>query len=619
MPSVPSSTDNGSLAQICPHAAKMMLLSGEGKASAEAVLNGGAKTKVPPLLSADGDLKMGENGHRTSNGHTNGESNGLAQVHKDLDAEQENDEEATMERKWIRPDLPSRCTWRLGGPNTGSPHTHTERTKPPSILPNILRRIGDTPLVRINKISKTFGLKCELLAKCEFFNAGGSVKDRISLRMVEDAERDGILKPGDTIIEPTSGNTGIGLALAAAVKGYRCIIVMPEKMSMEKVDVLRALGAEIVRTPTAARFDSPESHVGVAWRLKNEIPNAHILDQYRNPSNPLAHYDTTAEEIIEQCGGQVDMLVAGAGTGGTITGIARKLKEKCPSVRIIGVDPEGSILAEPEELNVTDKTQYEVEGIGYDFIPTVLDRSVIDDWCKSNDEESFAMARMLIRDEGLLCGGSSGTAMSVAVKVAKELKEGQRCVVILPDSIRNYMSKFLSDKWMCEKGFLKPEDLMIKKPWWWNLTLQVLNLSAPLTVLPTVTCQKTIKILKEKAFDQAPVVDETGVILGMVTLGNMLSSVLAGKIRPSDPVSKVLYKQFKQVRLTDNLGKLSRILETDHFALVVHEQIQYMTDGSPVLKQMVFGVVTAIDLLNYVATRERRERTLSECSLPDDQ
>ncbi|XP_022530528.2 cystathionine beta-synthase a isoform X2 [Astyanax mexicanus] len=537
-----------------------------------------------------------------------------------------NRDKVASERKWIRPDLSSKCTWRLGAPQTDSPHTHPPRIHASSILPNILQGIGDTPLVRINKITKTFGLKCEMLAKCEYFNAGGSVKDRISLRMVEDAERAGILKPGDTIIEPTSGNTGIGLALAAAVKGYRCIIVMPEKMSLEKVDVLRALGAEIVRTPTSARFDSPESHVGVAWRLKNEIPNSHILDQYRNPSNPLAHYDTTAEEILEQC--DVDMLVAGAGTGGTITGIARKLKEKCPNIKIIAVDPEGSILAEPDELNQTDKTQYEVEGIGYDFIPTVLDRTVVDSWYKTNDEESFAMARMLIRDEGLLCGGSSGTAMAAAVKAAKELKEGQRCVVILPDSIRNYMSKFLSDKWMFQKGFLTEEDIMVSKPWWWNLRLQSLNLSAPLTVLPTVTCQKTIKILKEKGFDQAPVVNESGVILGMVTLGNMLASVLAGKVKPSDPVSKVLYKQFKQIRLTDNMGKLSRILETDHFALVVHEQIQlpcqkfehtsshsiYLTDGSTTLKQMVFGVVTAIDLLNFVTAREKRERSVSECT-----
>ncbi|KAM8873449.1 cystathionine beta-synthase a [Synchiropus picturatus] len=583
MPSVPLSKESP-IGTVCPHSAKMLNHT-----------NGEAKLREPlfPLNGVD-KLTSAEDGKPGN---------------RDI---QLNGKNTSPERKWIRPDLPSRCTWSLGASKADSPHPQVSRPPTHSILPNILHRIGDTPLVRINKIPKAFGLKCELLAKCEYFNAGGSVKDRISLRMVEDAERDGLLKPGDTIIEPTSGNTGIGLALAAAVKGYRCIIVMPEKMSMEKVDVLRALGAEIVRTPTSARFDSPESHVGVAWRLKNEIPNSHILDQYRNPSNPLAHYDTTAEEILQQCDGKLDMLVAGAGTGGTITGIARKLKERCPNIKIVGVDPEGSILAEPEVLNKTDKTQYEVEGIGYDFIPTVLDRSVIDTWYKSNDEESFNMSRMLIRDEGLLCGGSSGTAMAAAVNVAKELKEGQRCVVILPDSIRNYMSKFLSDKWMVQKGFLREEDLMVKKPWWWNLNVQSLNLSAPLTVLPTVSCQKTISILKDKGFDQAPVVDESGLILGMVTLGNILASILAGKIKLSDPVSKVIYKQFKQIRLNDNLGKLSRILETDHFALVVHEQIQYLTDGSSSLKQMVFGVVTAVDLLNFVTGRERRERSMSE-------
>ncbi|NP_001080616.1 cystathionine-beta-synthase L homeolog [Xenopus laevis] len=518
--------------------------------------------------------------------------------------------ELSVDRKWIRPDLPSKCTWELGKAPTESPHHHVQLCERPQILSSILQKIGDTPLVRINQIGKRFGLKCELLAKCEFFNAGGSVKDRISLRMVEDAERDGILKPGDTIIEPTSGNTGIGLALAAAVKGYRCIIVMPEKMSMEKVDVLRALGAEIVRTPTSARFDSPESHVGVAWRLKNEIPNSHILDQYRNASNPLAHYDSTAEEILQQCQGQLDMLVAGAGTGGTITGLARKLKEKCPNCKIVGVDPDGSILAEPEELNQTDKTGYEVEGIGYDFIPTVLDRTVVDEWYKSNDEESFFMARALIREEGLLCGGSSGSAMSAAMKAAKELGEGQRCVVILPDSVRNYMSKFLSDKWMTQKQFLKVEELEERKPWWWNLKVSSLSLSAPLTVLPTVSCGQTIQLLRDKGFDQVPIVSETGLVLGMVTLGNMLSSVLAGKVKPSDLVTKVIYKQFTQVNLADSLGKLSRILETDHFALVLHGQIQYHSDGSSSKKQMVFGVVTAIDLLNFI-TRER-ERRVSE-------
>ncbi|XP_011385121.1 cystathionine beta-synthase-like, partial [Pteropus vampyrus] len=280
------------------------------------------------------------------------------------------------------------------------------------------------------------------VAKCEFFNAGGSVKDRISLRMVEEAERAGVLQPGDTIIEPTSGNTGIGLALAAAVKGYRCVIVMPEKMSTEKVDVLRALGAEIVRTPTNARFDSPESHVGVAWRLRNEIPNSHILDQVRCGAGLSACSERGLQWALRERG-----LCWGAGwrhpcskTGGC-TGDRRALPDRAPtlSLQIIGVDPEGSILAEPEELNRTEQTGYEVEGIGYDFIPTVLDRAVVDRWLKCNDEQSFAFARMLISQEGLLCGGSSGSAMAAAVKAAQDLREGQRCVVLLPDSVRNYM------------------------------------------------------------------------------------------------------------------------------------------------------------------------------------
>lgn len=238
------------------------------------------------------------------------------------------------------------------------------------ICNSVLDVIGGTPLIRLNRIGAD--LPCELLVKCEFFNAGGSVKDRIGRQMVLDAEESGRIKPGDVLIEPTSGNTGIGLALCAAVKGYRCIITMPEKMSKEKVDVLKALGAEIIRTPTEAAYDAPDSHISVARRLQGEIAHSHILDQYSNPSNPNAHYYGTAQEIIDQCDGKVDMLVAGAGTGGTITGIAKRLKEHNPNIIIVGVDPEGSLLAQPEQLN--DKCRLEpylVEGIGYDFIVSV--------------------------------------------------------------------------------------------------------------------------------------------------------------------------------------------------------------------------------------------------------
>ncbi len=259
------------------------------------------------------------------------------------------------------------------------------------------------------------------------------------------------------------------MALAAAVKGYRAVITLPEKMSQEKVDVLKALGAEIVRTPTEAAWDSPDSHIGVAKRLNKEIPNSLIPDQYSNINNPMAHYEGTAEEIIAQTGGKIDMFVAGVGTGGTIAGVARKLKEKIPGIIIVGVDPYGSILAEPEVLNKACVHGYQVEGIGYDFIPEVLERKYVDKWVKTDDKESFIMARRLIRKEGLLCGGSCGAAMVGAIKAAKSLKKGQRCVVLLPDSVRNYMTKFLNDEWMRKNGYIddetKKEEQQRKDQW----------------------------------------------------------------------------------------------------------------------------------------------------------
>jgi len=311
---------------------------------------------------------------------------------------------------------------------------------------NILSTIGNTPVVKINKIAKN--LDCNVFAKCEFFNPGGSVKDRIGWNMVKEAELSGRIKPGDTLIEPTSGNTGQGIALAAAVKGYKCIITMPEKMSKEKQIALEALGAKIIRTPTEAKSSDPESHISVAKKLKKEIKNSHILDQYSNPSNPEAHYYGTAEEIIKDFQGNLDMVVISVGTGGTITGVAKRLKEEIPNIKIVGADPEGSILGGGDKID-----SYLVEGIGYDFIPDVLDNSLIDEYIKTKDEESFIMARRLIKEEGLLCGGSCGATMVAAMKAASKLKNGQNCLVILADGIRNYMTKFPNDSWMKKNGF----------------------------------------------------------------------------------------------------------------------------------------------------------------------
>ena len=311
---------------------------------------------------------------------------------------------------------------------------------------NILTTIGNTPVVRLNRIGNE--LDCELFSKCEFLNPGGSIKDRIGWKMVEDAEQSGRIKPGDTLIEPTSGNTGQGIALAAAIKGYDCIITLPEKMSKEKQIALEALGAKIVRTPSEESFDSPESHIGVAKKLQKEIPNSHILDQYANPSNPEAHYHGTAQEILDVFGKDLHMVVMGVGTGGTITGVAKRLKEEIPDIVIVGADPVGSILG-----GGTDVEPYLVEGIGYDFFPDVLDNNLVDEYVKTEDEESFIMARRLIKEEGLLCGGSCGSAMVAALKSAKHLDKNKRCLVVLPDSIRNYMTKFPNDQWMKDQGF----------------------------------------------------------------------------------------------------------------------------------------------------------------------
>ncbi|KAG8835336.1 cystathionine beta-synthase [Serendipita sp. 400] len=353
---------------------------------------------------------------------------------------------------------------------------------PQGILDSSLDAIGHTPLVRLQRIADAEGLKCNLLAKLEFLSVGGSLKDRIAKRMVEEAERTGRLVPGKTtVIEATSGNTGIGLGLVCALKGYPLIITLPAKMSLEKEATLRALGAEIIRTPTEAAFDSPESHIGVAKRLQQRIPDSVILDQYTNLDNPLAHELTTGPEIIDaivsdygshsatsrKSTGMVDVLVVGAGTGGTITGCSHSVKAHNPDCLVIGVDPKGSILAYPDSLNKsTDSPIYQVEGIGYDFIPKVLDRfaPTVDKWLKIGDEEAFPAAMRLIKEEALLVGGSSGTALAGTLKWLREegrslaQTEGKNVVVILPDGIRNYMSK----PWFLESATQEKETTLAR-------------------------------------------------------------------------------------------------------------------------------------------------------------
>lgn len=506
------------------------------------------------------------------------------------------DKPADPMANFIRPDQPSRCTWSLGT-EEASPHHHQPLAPKPSVLPTILEAVGGTPLVKLNKIPQSFGLRCNVYAKCEFLNPGGSVKDRIGVRMVLEAERDGLLKPGCTIIEPTSGNTGIGLAMAAAAKGYRCLIVMPEKMSNEKVDTLKALGAEVIRTPTEAAFDSPEGLIAVSQRLQRSIPDSVILDQYRNAGNPLAHYDGTGAEIVEQLEGKVDMVVIGTGTGGTMTGIGRKIKESCPACKVIAADPEGSILAEPEELNRSDVSFYEVEGVGYDFLPTVLDRTVVDRWYKFTDRVALPLARRLIRDEGLLCGGSSGGNLFVALEAAKELKEGQNCVVVLPDNIRNYLTKFVSDNWMEARYFKESENCHDQK--WWNDKVSSVPMGTPVTVRDDVHIEDAINTMKQSQHNELPVVDANGAIKGVVHLPNLMSKLMSRLAKPTDPIGRAIFKQFVKIDHNENVGRSSRILEKSSF-LVVTRRDQSATDTPA--KEVLVGVLTQRALFEYITS-----------------
>ncbi|XP_049540534.1 cystathionine beta-synthase [Anopheles darlingi] len=497
---------------------------------------------------------------------------------------------------FIRPDQPSRCTWSAAGTSDPSPHHHEPLVPRPALLSTILEAVGQTPLVKLNKIPASYGLKCNVYAKCEFLNPGGSVKDRIGVRMVLEAERKGLLKPGCTIIEPTSGNTGIGLAMAAAAKGYQCLIVMPEKMSNEKVDTLKALGAQVIRTPTEAAFDSPEGLIAVSQSLQRSIPDSIILDQYRNAGNPLAHYDGTGAEIVEQLGGNVDMVVIGTGTGGTLTGIGRQIKQSCPTCKVIAADPEGSILAEPEELNRSNVSFYEVEGVGYDFLPTVLDRTVVDRWYKFNDREALPLARRLIRDEGLLCGGSSGGNLHVALEAAKELKEGQNCVVILPDNIRNYLTKFVSDNWMEARAF--KESINTYNHPWWNDRISSIKMSFPITVTDDKTIAEAIALLKQHNLNQLPVVTSTGAIKGVVYLPNLMGKLLNCLAKPTDSLKRAIFKQFVKIDHQETVGRASRILEKDPFIVITRtDQIE----GDVKHDEALVGVLTQRHIFDFIA------------------
>lgn len=479
------------------------------------------------------------------------------------------------------------CKWSLNDKSLKTPHNSIRNTIQ-KIYPNVLEFIGNTPMIRLNNIPKKEDIQCELLAKCEFYNPGGSTKDRIGYRMIQELEKQGKLKEGSTLIEATSGNTGIGVALTGASKGYNVIITLPEKMSQEKSDTLKGLGAKIVRTPTEAPFDSVESHIGVALKLNKEIKDSVIPDQYVNVGNALAHYDGTAEEIWEQCDGKIDYVVISAGTGGTLTGIGRKLKEKDPKIQIIGVDPEGSLLALPDELNEKNKNQpYKVEGIGYDFIPKNCDQQIADKWIKTEDKSSFYWARRLIREEGLLVGGSAGTVLSATMTFCKTLPKDKRVVMVLVDGIRNYMSKFLNDDWMIENGFYEQEEIDKDLKAFGDdepIKTQISKFTLLDSVLDTSTSSEVLEKMESLKIKCLPVLNNTDKkLIGIITKRNLTAHLLNYTLKKDQVIKKAISKEYKQLNSKQPMRFLSKAFIRHEFVIIKHDDLLYLAQSDDVL------------------------------------
>ncbi|HEY7280191.1 MAG TPA: cystathionine beta-synthase [Actinomycetota bacterium] len=455
------------------------------------------------------------------------------------------------------------------------------------VLDSFLDAVGNTPLVRLRRVTQ--GVKPTILAKLEMLNPGGSVKDRIGIRMIEAAERAGRLKPGGTIVEPTSGNTGHGLAIAAAIRGYRCIFVMPDKMSQEKVALLRAYGAEVVITPTAVAPESPESYYRVADRLTEEIPGAFQPNQYFNQENPRAHYDTTGPEIWEQTGRRIDAFVAGVGTGGTITGIARFLKERDPDILVVGADPEGSLYsAEPGE----EARPYLTEGIGEDFWPETFDPKVVDRWVRVSDRDALLTARAITRQEGILVGGSTGTAMVAALTVARELPEDAVVVVLFPDTGRNYLSKLYSDTWMLQYGFVeRPERARVEEV----LSAKPDGLPALVTVGAHEKVRQAVDRLQAHGISQAPVVRdpdtaEVSAFVGSVRERGLLERLFRDPDALQADVAEVMAPPLPMVEFDDPVDVAFSSLQSSSAVLVAK-------------REQVLGVLTRTDLLEFLAHR----------------
>jgi cystathionine beta-synthase len=471
-------------------------------------------------------------------------------------------------------------------PQDHHPQGMTETALAPVVKDSILATIGDTPLVRLSRIGA--GLRPQIVAKLETFNPGGSIKDRVAVALIEAAERDGLLRPGGTIVEPTSGNTGTGLAIAARLRGYRVIAVMPDKMSREKIDLLRAYGAEVVVAPTDVPPDSPQSYYRVADRLTEEIPGAFQPNQYFNPANPQAHYDSTGPELWAQTAGQITHLVAGVGTGGTITGTARYLRERRPDLVVVGADPEGSIYSGGED-NVRP---YLVEGVGEDFWPATFDRTVVDRWITVSDRDAFLTTRRLAQLEGILAGGSGGLALHAALRLAEDVEDpAAMIVVVLPDGGRSYLSKIFSDAWMRQYGFLERDtqltvgDVLRRKR-------EAGEVPSLVTVETRFRVRDAVSLLHEHRVSQLPVVSahDPATVVGAIGERGLLAHAARDPKLLDAEIVEVMEPPFRAVSSEDPVREAIELLAGEQQALMVTE------DGRAV------GLVTRTDLLEALAS-----------------